>query len=182
MSKVLAFMADGTEEAECVTVIDLLLRAGITAETVSVSERLWIQGSHGIEIKADATIETADFSDVDMLFLPGGMPGVTNLAESRALADLLIEHARQNRRIAAICAAPALLGDLGLLRGKTVTCYPGFEDRLIGARYTSRGVITDGNITTARGLGFAKEMGLELIRLLVGKAAADSVHNRIQRA
>lgn len=180
MTKVSVFMADGMEETECVSVMDVLMRGGIGVESVSVSGSRTVTGSRGIAITADTVFERADFSDADMLFLPGGMPGVTNLMNCAGLRRLLVEFDAENKRLAAICAAPAVLGKLGLLKGKTATCYPGFEGDLEGAAYTPRGVVTDGNVTTARGLGFAVDMGLELVRVLKGKSVSDRVRDAIQ--
>lgn len=182
MSKVIAFMAEGMEEAEFITVTDILMRGGVEVRTASVSGDVFVKGAHGVVIKADSTFDETDFADSDMLFLPGGMPGVTNLEKSKGLCALLKKFAASDKRIAAICAAPGFLGKLGLLKDKTAACYPGFEKYLEGANYTPRGVVTDGNISTSRGLGFAVDFGLELVRLLEGPAVADRVSSAIQRA
>ena len=180
MSKVSAFMADGMEEVECLAVVDMLRRGGVEVQTVSVMGRRQVTGSHRIEIQADCVFEEADFSDSDVLFLPGGVPGTPNLAAHEGLCSLLKKFAAEGKRLAAICAAPSVLGGLGLLAGKTATCYPGWEDQLLGAAYTRQGVITDGNITTARGVGFAIDLGIELVRLLEGEEKAASVKESIQ--
>ena len=180
MSKVSAFMADGMEEVECLAVVDMLRRGGIEVQTVSVMGRRQVTGSHQIEINADCIFEEADFSDSDVLFLPGGVPGTPNLAAHEGLCGLLKKFAAEGKRLAAICAAPSVLGGLGLLEGKTATCYPGWEDQLLGASYTRQGVVTDGNNTTGRGVGFAIDLGIELVRLLAGEEKAASLKESIQ--
>lgn len=178
--KVLAFMANGFEEVECLAVVDVLRRAGIQTELVSISEQAEVCSSHQVRIKADKTLNEVDLNDADVYFLPGGMPGATNLAECKPLCDALIKAAKEGRHIAAICAGPSVLGKLGLLKGKKATCYPGFEDELLGAEYTKQGVVTDGKITTARGLGYALDLGLELVKLTLGEDKAKEIKASIQ--
>lgn len=177
---VYAFLATGLEEVECLGVVDILRRAGIEVKLVSVTGESMVTGSHNITIQADALIEEVDFSKADLLFLPGGVPGTPNLAACMLLCEQLKEFAAEGKRLAAICAAPSVLGQLGLLEGKRATCYPGWEDRLTGAIHVSDGVVTDGNITTARGLGFAIDLGLELARLLSGEALSKQIRDGIQ--
>lgn len=180
MSKVCAFIANGFEEVECLSVVDILRRAGVDVRILSVTDQLEITGSHGIRVIADGLLSGSDFSDCDMLFLPGGVPGVPNLAASEPLADLLRQFAREGRRISAICAAPSILGDLGLLEGVTCTCYPGWESHLKGANMTGAGVVTDGAFTTARGMGFGVDLGLELVSILVSPETAQTIKKGIQ--
>lgn len=180
MSKLTVFMADGMEEVECLAVVDIARRAGITADLVSTTGRLEVVSSHGVHILADHLFEEADFEDSDALFLPGGIPGANNLAAHEGVCALVRRFAEEGRHIAAICAAPSVLGGLGLLDGRTATCHPGWEDKLGGAVYTRQGVVTDGNITTGRGLGFAIDLGLELVRLMQGAEQADDLRRRIQ--
>lgn len=175
MSKAKIFLADGMEEVECLAVVDMLKRGGAETEMISVMGRKAVTGSHGITVLADRIFEEADFSDTDILFLPGGVPGTPNLAAHEGLTALIREFAAADKRLAAICAAPSILGDMGLPEGRTATCYPGFESHLTGANYTSQGVITDGNITTARGVGFAIDLGPELVRLLEGERVSQRV-------
>ena len=151
MSKVYVFLADGFEEIEGLTVVDLLRRAGIETITVSVMGREEIIGSHRIPVTADTLIGKVHPTKEDMLVLPG------------------------NGRIAAICAAPTVLGKLGLLNGRKAICYPGMEDGLTGAEVTVEPVVTDGNITTSRGLGTAIPFALRLIEELSGKETADRI-------
>ena len=181
MAKVYAMIADGTEEVECLAVVDILRRSGVEVVRVSVCSTKEIVSSHSIRIQADAVAAETDFSDGDVIFLPGGLPGSENLSSSKELLDALSKANEEGRRIAAICAAPGVvLGRHGFLKGTTATCFPGFEKEFQGAEYTRQGVITDGNITTARGLGFAIDLGIELVRLLVGDEAAEEVKGKIQ--
>lgn len=180
MSKVSIFMANGMEEVECLAVADMLKRGGVEVETVSINEDCAVTSSHNVTILADKTWAEADCADSNLLFLPGGMPGTTNLGTHEGLCALIKEFDAAGKRVAAICAAPSVLGQLGLLQGRQATCYPGFEDQLIGAIYTRQGVITDGHITTARGVGFAIDMGLELVRLLQGEDVFAQVKDSIQ--
>ena len=180
MAKVYAFLADGLEEVECLAVVDVLRRSGVEVTLVSVTGDRKVTGSHGIELGTDALFDDVDPDVADVLFLPGGMPGTNNLKAHKGLRAAVECANNQGRRIAAICAAPSILGSMGLLKGRTATCYPGFEDQLTGVSYTSQGVVTDGNITTGRGLGFALDMGLELIRLLQGPQQAQKIAAAIQ--
>ena len=180
MSKVYAFMANGLEEIECLAVVDILRRAGIECETVSITEEREVIGSHRIRIISDKCWKEIAIGEDDVLFLPGGMPGTKYLGEFAPLCDALKKHVAAGGRLAAICAAPSVLGDLGILVGKKATCYPGFEEHLAGAVYVSDGVVTDGNVTTARGMGFAIDLGLELVRLLNGEEQAGKLKAAIQ--
>ncbi|MDY5594491.1 MAG: DJ-1 family glyoxalase III [Oscillospiraceae bacterium] len=179
MSKAILFFADGLEECEGLLVVDLLRRAGITVQTVSVSGRAEVTSAHNVTLRCDAVAETADLTDADAVVLPGGMPGTTHLAESALVARTVRSYAAQGKLVAAICAAPSVLGGLGLLQGKRATVYPGFEDKLTGATLTDGEFVTDGNIVTACGLGAAIPFALELIRLLEGDAKAAQVRASI---
>lgn len=180
MSKVYTFLAEGFEEVECLSVVDLLRRAGIETVMVSITGEKAVTGSHQITILADTLFEQIDKNDADLLFLPGGVPGTPNLNAHAELCDMLCHFYKEGKRLAAICAAPSILGSLHLLEGKKATCYPGWEEKLEGANYISDGVVTDGTITTARGLGFAIDLGLELITLLVDKETSDKIKDGIQ--
>lgn len=179
MARVCVFLADGFEEIEGLTVVDLLRRAGQEVCTVSIMGRLEINGSHGIRLYADALYEQMEFSKEDLLVLPGGLRGMQNLAAHEPLAELLRGHHAQNGRIAAICAAPSVLGQLGLLEGKKAVCYPGFEEKLTGAECKTEPFVTDGNITTSRGVGTAIPFALELISLLCGAKEAAAIGESI---
>ncbi len=181
MAKVYAMIADGSEEVECLAVVDILRRGGIEVVLVSACASRDIVSSHRVRIEADTTVNEVDFADADAIFLPGGMPGSENLSACGPLIDALRQADKSGKRIAAICAAPAVvLGRHRILEGRSATCFPGFEHELKGANYTSQGVVTDGNITTARGLGFAIDLGLELVGLLAGREQSDAVKAKIQ--
>ena len=141
MSKVFAFLADGLEEVECLAVVDVLRRAGAEVTLVSVTGSREITGSHHIHFQADALFDETAAEDADVLFLPGGMPGTNTLKAHEGLKNAICKANKQGRRIAAICAAPSILGEMGLLKGRTATCYPGFEDKLEGVSYTRQGVM-----------------------------------------
>lgn len=182
MTKVYAFVSDGMEEVECLGVCDLLVRAGVDVKLVSIMENKLVTGSHGFKIEADLLFEDID-GEADVLFLPGGLPGTNHLKEHEGLAALLAAHLAAGKRLAAICAAPSVLGQLGLAKGHRVTCFPGYENEMTGAECTAdpkEGVITDGLLTTARGLGWSLDMGLELVRLLVDEETSLSLKKKIQ--
>lgn len=180
MAKVFAFLAEGSEEVENLAVLDVLVRAGIEVKLISITGKKEVVTSHNVHIVTDALIEEVDLKSADVLFIPGGLPGTTNMMNHPGLCQGLKDACTEGRRVAAICAAPSVLGQLGLLEGKNATCYPGFEDKLTGANYTKNGVVTDGNITTARGLGYALDLGLELVALLDSKEKAAQIKAAIQ--
>lgn len=179
MSKVSLFLADGFEEIEGLTVVDLLRRAKIEVETVSIMGRKEIMGAHQIEVKADTVFEQADFATVDMLVLPGGMPGTLHLKEHAGVREQILQFYENEKAVAAICAAPTVFGDLGILKGKAAVCYPGMEEGLTGADVKYDGVVTDGVITTSRGLGTAIDFALRLIEVLGGKETADKIAEQV---
>lgn len=179
MGQVSIFLADGFEEIEGLTVVDLLRRAGISADMVSITGKRMIHGAHGIDIQADVLFEETDFGRTELLVLPGGMPGTLHLQEHQGLGKLLLEFHEKKKRIAAICAAPSVLGGLGLLRGKRACCYPSFEEKLTGAQVSYDAVCTDGHIVTGRGMGTAIPFALELIALLCGKEKSEEVGKSI---
>jgi 4-methyl-5(b-hydroxyethyl)-thiazole monophosphate biosynthesis len=168
MSSIFIFFAEGFEETEAITIVDLLRRASINVATISVTGTTMVTGSHAISIKADALFEEVDFSQADLLILPGGMPGSINLAEHKGLSDLLQQHNKNNKFVAAICAAPIILGKLKILQNREAICYPGFEKDLLGANISHKTLVQDSNIITAKGPGFAIDFGLYLIGLLKG--------------
>ena len=180
MCKVTVFIADGTEETECLTIVDLLRRAGVEVRLVSIMETEKIVSSHKVTIIADGQFDTEDYSDSDMLFIPGGMPGVTNMLAHDGLIELIREFNAEGKRLGAVCAGPSVLGKAGVLEGKKATCFPGWEDKLNCGEYTGAGVTTDGLITTGRGLGFTIEEGLELIKILKGEDVSEDIKRRIQ--
>lgn len=179
MAKITVFIADGTEEIEALTVVDLARRAGIEVDMVSVSASTAVTGSHNIKIIPDTTIGQVEWNSVDMIVLPGGKAGVDNLKACTALTDKVKEFVRDGKPVAAVCAAPSILGGLGLLDGKRATCYPGFEDKLTGAEYVKEPVVKDGNIITSRGLGTSIRFAAAIIEYLAGKDTADKVLSQI---
>ena len=179
MSKVLIFMAEGHEEIEALTVVDLLRRAGIDIYTVSITGEKKVTGSHGITTVCDKLIETVNFDDADMLVLPGGMPGTIHLGECELLMDQVHGFNTSKKGLAAICAAPTVFGKAGLLEGKTATCYPGMEADLKGANVSTDAVCHDGHIITSRGMGTAIPFALEIIRTFQGDEAAEKLAKSI---
>ena len=180
MCKVSVFIADGTEEVECLTIVDLLRRAGVEARLVSVMETENIGSSHKVTIEADGKFDTEDFSDTDMLFIPGGMPGTKHMLEHDGLKALVKKFADEGKMLGAVCAAPSVLGQAGVLEGKKATCFPGWEDKLNCGEYTGALVERDGLVITGRGLGACIDEGIEIIRMLKGDEAASDIKSRIQ--
>lgn len=180
MAKVYIFLADGFEEIEGLTVVDLLRRAEIDIQMVSITGKKEVTGSHNITVLADALFEELNFEDADLLVLPGGMPGTRYLGEHEGLGRLLEEFNNRKKLLAAICAAPSVLGTKGLLKGKNATCYPGFEDKLVGANAMLQDVVRDDNVVTSRGMGTAIDFSLALIRELKSEAEASKLAKAIQ--
>lgn len=173
--KVYVHLATGFEEIEAVTTVDVLRRAGIRTETVSITGEIPVTGSHGITIAADLLYEDAKYESCDMIVLPGGMPGTANLDAHEGLAKRLRDFASQGRWIAAICAAPMILGEAGLLSGKKAVIYPGMEEHLKGALIGKKPVETDGKLITSKGPGTAMAFALTLVEILKGTLAADAL-------
>ncbi len=180
MAKVYIFLADGFEEIEALTVVDILRRVKLDIVMVSITGSELVTGAHGITTLADILFEDTDYKDADMLVLPGGMPGTANLMKHEGLSLLLKEFHKQGRNLAAICAAPRILGTKGLLTGKNATCYPGNEESLLGARYQDADVVTDGNIVTSKGMGTAIDFSLALVRKLKDEEEAVRLAETIQ--
>jgi len=170
------FLSTGFEEIEALTTVDLLRRAGISLQTVSCEDAIMVKGSHDIQVMADRLFKDVDFKDAEMLILPGGS---RRLGEFPALCDLLRKHNDENKDIAAICAAPSVLGDLGILEGKQATCYPGFESYL-GDAYVGGLVVESKNIITAKGPGLSSDFAFCIIEHLVGADVADDVYDKAQ--
>lgn len=170
-------LADGFEEIEALSPVDMLRRAGHAVKTVGVTDKT-VTGAHGIPVVADITPEEMD-EPLEMLILPGGMPGTKHLDEWSGMDALLARAEREGSRIAAICAAPMILGRRGYLRGRYAVCFPGFEKYLDGAKKTEGRVITDGAYTTAVGMGAAQEFGAELVSCLDGIDAAAELYTNI---
>ena len=173
------FLAEGFEAIEMTTPLDMLIRAGIEVNTISITDDFLVKSSQGIPIQADDLFENTDFSDAEMLILPGGQPGATNLGKNKELEALLRYAMEKNIPIAAICAAPTVLGRHGLLKGRRVTCYPGCEGMLKGADCRESFVETDGNLITACGPAAAVEFAKALIRLLRGEETVRDVCDKM---
>jgi 4-methyl-5(b-hydroxyethyl)-thiazole monophosphate biosynthesis len=177
MKKVYVFLANGFEDIEALIPVDVLRRGGVEVVTVStVEDSQIVESAHGVQMVADAMFDECDFSDADLLMLPGGMPGAANLYEHQGVCEAVLAQHRQGRRIAAICAAPAVvLAQLGVLDGRRATCYPGFEQMLTKAQYTGDLVTVDGHITTGEGPAAALPYAYELLGQLVNKETAQQV-------
>lgn len=170
------FLSTGFEEIEALTTVDLLRRAGVALTTVSCERELAVRGSHNITVLADRQYDDCDFSDAEMLILPGGS---RRLGEFPALCALLKKHNDEGKDIAAICAAPSVLGDLGILEGKQATCYPGFESYL-GDAYVGGLVVESKNVITAKGPGLSSDFAFCIIERLKGSDVADEVYDAAQ--
>lgn len=173
--KVYIFFADGFEDIEGLTVVDLMRRAGIDIETVSIKDTKEVQTSHGIKLLTDRTFAETDFSDADLLVLPGGMPGTKYLGAYTPLTELLKNFYNNGKKIAAICAAPTVFASLGFLNGRKATAYPSCMEGLEGAITSLESVVVDGNVTTSRGLGTAIDFSLSLIGQLLGEEKAKEI-------
>ena len=181
MSKAVVFFAEGTEECEALLVVDLLRRAKVDVTVASASGSREILSSHKIRITADALAEEVDYSDVDLVVLPGGIPGTPNLAANKTVTDTCVSFAQAGKKVAAICAAPSVLGENGLLHGRKYTCYPGFEnDEKYHGTYTAAPLQQDGKIITANGAGNAMTFALYLLAALQGEEKALEVGRSIQ--
>ena len=170
------FLAEGFEEIEALATVDVLRRAGIPVKTVSITESLQVKGAHGITVSADLIFDNTHFDHPEWLILPGGLPGAEYLYNFSPLQGLLERHASQKGKIAAICASPAVvLGQLGLLKGKQATCYPGFEDKMEGATPIDQPVVVDNNFITANGPASTLSFALTIVNLTVGEQEAIKV-------
>lgn len=178
MSTVNIFFATGFEEVEALTVVDILRRAGVTVDMISVTGNIEVTGSHGITVKMDKLFEEIDDSAA-MIILPGGVPGTPNLKAHEGLTAMIKRYKDIGKYLAAICAAPTVYGELGLLEGKNATCYPGLEDGLVGAIKKTDSVVVDGQFITSRGLGTAIDFSLKLVSILVDQTTADDLSNKI---
>ena len=175
MAKVYMFLADGFEDIEALIPLDVLRRGEVDVTTVSITDSNIVESAHGVQMITDAIFEETDLSDADLLMLPGGMPGASNLNAHEGLRQALLKQNEEGRLISAICAAPLVLGGLGLLRGKRATCYPGFEDTLIGAEYTAELFTVDGNITTGEGPAAALPYAYTLLARLTNNETAQAI-------
>lgn len=165
--QICVFLADGFEEIEGLTVVDLLRRAGVKVTTVSITGAHTIHGAHGIDVQADKLFDDVTYEEMDMVVLPGGMPGTLHLGEHEGVKKVLGQFYQAGKYLAAICAAPSVLGKYGMLKGRKATSYPGFEDALTGAEYVYDQVAVDDFVITSRGMGTAIPFALKLIGILV---------------
>ena len=173
------FLANGFEEIEALATVDILRRAGVEVVTVGVGSKMPV-GAHGIAVCADIAENELTMDTLEGVVLPGGMPGTTNLEASAAVQTAISYAAQHGLLLAAICAAPSVLGHRGLLSGKKATCYPGFEQELKDAVLVDSGVVIDGNVITASGAGVAIDFALALVNYLVSKESADAIRGGIQ--
>jgi protein deglycase len=182
MRRALVILADGFEETEAVTTIDLLRRGGVEVMVAALTGES-ARGSHGIAVAADATLDDARGVDYDLVALPGGQPGATNLAADARVLKLVAAHARDGRLVAAICAAPAVLAAAGVLDGRRATAFPGAlaHDAAPGLTLTGDAVVRDAHVITSRGPGTAIDFALALVEALEGRAVRDEVEAALQR-
>lgn len=176
MAKVYTFLANGFEEIEALAPVDILRRGGVEVKTVSITGSEYVESAHGVTVKADMKFEdAANFDDADILLLPGGMPGASNLNNHEGVQQALMAQHKRGKRIGAICAGPMVLGSLGLLEGKKATCYPGFEKHLTGATYTAKLVQEDGNIITGEGPAAVLPYAYRILSYLAGEEKSATI-------
>ncbi len=175
MSKIAVFFAEGYEEIEALTVVDICRRAGMEVQMVSVNGEQTVVGSHGMGVLMDTAFDGLDFGQLDMLVLPGGMPGTRNLEAHKGLMEQVDAFCREGKYVAAICAAPSILGHRGILQGRKAGCYPGWEEHLTGAQVSLDPVSVDGHVITARGMGCAIPFALAIVSELLGQEQADRI-------
>ncbi len=173
--KVCVFLADGFEEIEGLTVVDLLRRAGVCVTTVSITDSLTVHGAHEIDVQADKLFDEVTYDEYDMAVLPGGMPGTRHLGAHKGVKKVLEQFYGEKKYVAAICAAPSVLGKYGMLNGRKATSYPGFEAELVGAERVFDAVAVDDFVITSRGMGTAIDFSLTLIEKLVSKEKAQEI-------
>jgi len=166
------FLATGFEDIEAIAPVDIMRRAGLEVQTVSITGEEIVTSAHGVGIASDLLLSDVDFSSAEMLVLPGGLPGSTNLDACKPLTEAIKRHFESGGPIAAICAAPLVYGHLGLLKGRRATCYPGVERELAGATYTAAIVERDGNIITGKGPAAAFEFGYTIVDFFLGEGAS----------
>ncbi len=180
MSNVAVFFATGYEEVEALTVVDILRRADIDTKMVSVTGEKQVTSSHKVTVEMDELLENVDFNAIDVLVLPGGLPGTTNLEACEPLMKQVDAFVADGKLVAAICAAPSILGHKGFLKGKKACSSPSFESQLDGAQIVDKPAVIDGDIITGRGMGAAVPFGLAILEKLKGRAAAEKVADAIR--
>ena len=179
MKKAYLFFATGFEEVEALTVVDILRRGGVDCKTVSVTGDYDVTSSHAVTVRADLLFDEQDLNDGDMLILPGGIPGTPNLKAHAGLDQLIDRYHADGKYLAAVCAAPTVYGEKGLLQGKKATCYPGMEDGLVGADKQTDKVVCDGQFITSRGMGTCVDFGLTLLSKLTDENTARTIGEKI---
>lgn len=179
MKKVAVLLADGFEEIEALTAVDLLRRAQIYVDTVSITEEYMVHGAHGINIQTEDLFDEVNFAEFDMIVLPGGMPGAENLEKHEGVRRVIMDFYETGKYIGAICAAPSILGGLGLLKGRRAACYPSVEDKLSGAVIQKVPVIQDGTVITSRGAGTAIDFALKLVEVMTDKIKSEEIADMI---
>lgn len=173
------FFAPGYEECEALIVVDIVRRAGLDIKTVSVSDEKTVVSSHNVPVVMDCTLDEVDFSALDMIILPGGMPGTKNLEACEPLMVQVEEFYKSGKCISAICAAPSIFGHKGFLKGRDAISYPAFESHLEGANLVRESVVVSDHVTTSRGLGTAIDFGLAIVERYCGKEKADEIATAI---
>ncbi len=179
MVKTAIFLADGYEEIEALAVVDVFRRAGIEMDMVSISDELLTNGSHRIRVMADRLLKDIDFSEYEMLVLPGGLKGMQNLEACVPLMEKVDQFYENDKYVAAICASPSILGRRGILKGRQATAYPGFEKELREATVMDAGAVRAGHVITGRSMGSAIEFALLLVETLLGKEKAEELAEQI---
>lgn len=179
MKNVCVCLATGFEEIEAITIIDVLRRGDIPVTTTSMTGQKEVVGAHNITVIADMLFEEMEPGGIEMIVLPGGMPGAKNLGEHTGLRNKILDFHRNGQPLGAICAAPMVFGELGILENKDATCFPGFEKHLKGARFTGEAVTQAGNIVTGKGVGVAIPFALKIVENLKGREFADALKKRM---
>ncbi len=179
MKKAYLFFATGFEEVEALTVVDILRRGGVDCKTVSVTGDYDVTSSHAVTVRADLLFEEQSLEEGDMLILPGGIPGTPNLKAHTGLDKLIRQYYEAGKYLAAVCAAPTVYGEKGLLQGRKATCFPGMESGLVGAEHREDKVVCDGQFITSRGMGTCIDFGLTLLAKLTDEANAQTVGKKI---
>ena len=179
MKNIAIHLATGFEEIEAITVIDILRRAKLNVITISIGEDKTVVGAHNIPVLADKTFEEINYEEIDMIILPGGVPGTGNLDNHIELKKRVIEFDLDNKLIGAICAAPSIIGKLGLLEDKEAICYPGLEDKLFNAKVSKNSTVISDNIITSKGIGSAIEFSLAIVERITGREIADKLSKEI---
>lgn len=177
--KIAVHLASGFEEIEAISIIDVLRRADLNVLVISVTGSLEVTGAHQIKVAADKLFEDVNYNEVSMIVLPGGMPGAANLDGHKGLKAQIAKFNNENKPLAAICAAPLVYGNLGILEGKQVVCYPGFEKYLKGAEILNDPVAESGNVITGRGPGAAVQFALKLVEKLVSAEKAKTIASQM---